>query len=103
MAKRQLVITAPADREGEHAPSLGTRREVLAALANFNIGPDLPDGEFLYGPGLTMQLPPNTDAITQLLVAMIEEDMAWSVLTRLCRTTHWRMLDLESGRSLSFE
>lgn len=103
MAKRQLVITAPASPNGAQAPSIGTRREVLGALANFNIWPDVPGGEFLYGPGLTLQLPPDAVEVTQMLVAIIEEDMAWSVLTRLCRSTHWQLLDLESGRSLSFD
>jgi len=102
LAKRQLVMTGPATADSDEAPTLGSRREVLAALAKFNTAPDVPDGEFLYGPGLTMQVPPGADDVSQLLVAVIEEDMAWSVLTRICQNTHWQLLDLESGRSLSF-
>ncbi len=102
MAKRQLVMTGAANADSDEARALGSRREVLTALAAFNTAPDVPEGEFLYGPGLTMQIPPGAEEISQLLVAVIEEDMAWSVLTRICQKTHWRLLDLESGRSLSF-
>lgn len=101
MAKRQLVLAGPADADADEQPTLGTRREVLASLSKFNTAPDVPEGELLYGPGLTMQIPPGAEEISQLLVAVIEEDMAWSVLTRICRATHWQLLDLDSGRSLS--
>jgi len=102
LAKRQLVITGPASDESDDAPTLGTRREVLKTLSGFNTWPDVEGGEFLYGPGLTMQMTPGAEELNQMLVAVLDEDIAWAVLTRLCRTTHWQLLDLDSGRSLSF-
>lgn len=102
MAKRQLVITGPAPSDPDEAPTLGSRREVLATLSKFNTWPDVEGGEFLYGPGLTMQMTPGAEELSQMLVAVLDEDIAWTVLTRICKTTHWQLLDLESGRSLSF-
>ncbi len=102
MAKRQLVITGPASDDPDEAPSLGSRREVLTTLSKFNTWPDVEGGEFLYGPGLTMQMTPGADELNQMLVAVLDEDIAWSVLTRICKATHWQLLDLESGRSLAF-
>lgn len=102
MAKRQLVITGPAPDDPDENPTLGSRSSVLKTLSSFNTWPDVEGGEFLYGPGLTMQITPGADELNQMLVAVLDEDIAWAVLTRLCKTTHWQLLDLDSGRSLSF-
>jgi len=102
LAKRQLVITGPAPDDPDDAPTLGSRHETLVTLSRFNIWPEMEGGEFLYGPGLTMQMTPGAEEINQMLVAVLDEDIAWAVLTRLCTTTHWQLLDLDSGRTLSF-
>ena len=82
---------------------LGTRSEIVKAFAPFNTAPDTPNGDFLYGPGMTVQMPPSADGeINQLLVGVNEEDMAWPVLTRACKANRWQLLDPDSGRSISF-
>ena len=102
MAKRQLVLTSGDGASPE--ASLGSLREVLSAVARFNTAPDgsarpgAPTA-ILHGPGLVMEVPTAMDEIRQALVTLIDEDIAWPVLTRLCRALSWRMMDPETGRS----
>ena len=82
---------------------LGTSRQVTEMLADANISTDgAPDTiGVLYGPGIIVQMPmvgPD-DPVAQVMVTLDEEDMAWPVLTRLCRRLGWKMLDPESGRT----
>ncbi len=81
---------------------MGSPTEVAAALANHNIAPDVPGGEFLYGPGLTIEIPMNntTDEIMQIRCSMIDEDIAWPVLFRMCQQRDWSLMDPDSGRVL---
>lgn len=104
MPKRQIVIVSsrPAD---EGLPPLGTIDEVSAALANFNTAPDgsprSPESGtvVLHGPGLVVELPMGLERVTQGLVTLIDEDVAWPVLMRLVKNLPWKLLDLETGRS----
>ncbi len=91
------------DRGGGAAP-LGSMRRVEELLSPFNTAPDGgPTGSMgtkrLYGPGMVIDLPTGQDEVTQALVTMVEEDIAWPVLSRLCKVLKWKMVDLESGRS----
>lgn len=102
MPSRQLVIIRQAEGNGAYEP-LGEQREVLDMLASSNIAPDVPGGTFLYGPGITLQMPmTGDDEVNQLLCTLIEEDMAWAVLARLCPKHGWSMMDPESGQVLRF-
>lgn len=97
--------------EGEEKPSvlasvpLGTFKEVVSALSAYNTGPDgsraVESFGVLYGPGFTVQLPmvgPD-DPVGQLMVSFQEEDVAWPVLTRICRGLGWKMMDPKTGRT----
>jgi len=44
----------------------------LVTLSRFNIWPEMEGGEFLYGPGLTMQMTPGAEEINQMLVAVLD-------------------------------
>jgi hypothetical protein len=100
--KRQIVLTGKV--EGGESPPLGSLREVLETLSRFNTAPDggarngAPTA-ILHGPGMVIELPTAVEEIRQALVTLLDEDMAWPVLTRLCQTLSWRMMDPESGRS----
>jgi len=104
MPKRQIVIVSsePAD---EGLPPLGTFEVVAGALADFNTAPDgtarSPSAgtHVLHGPGLVVELPMGLDRVTQGLVTLVDEDVAWPVLMRVIRTLPWKLLDLETGRS----
>ena len=104
MAKRRQLVLMPAPEASKSAPTLGPVRRVIEQVARFNTAPDSsPTGQMgtvrLYGPGMVIDLRANQDEVTQALVTMIEEDIAWPVPTRLCKALRWKMVDLESGRS----
>lgn len=85
--------------------SLGSYKQVVRLLEQFNTAPDgskAPESiGVLYGPGLTMQMPMVglDDPVTQVVVSLNEEDMAFPVLLRVCRTLGWKMMDPASGRT----
>lgn len=90
------------DRAGETQP-LGPIRDVRAALARFNTAGDgTPPGvlERLFGPGMVVELPTGQDVVNQAIVTTNDEDTSFPVLMRLCKTLGWRMMDMESGRTI---
>ncbi|MCH8271572.1 MAG: hypothetical protein IH985_10235, partial [Planctomycetes bacterium] len=48
---------------------------------------------------MVVEIPLGVDPVTQAMVTLVEEDIAWPVLMRLCQTTRWSMMDLETGRT----
>lgn len=103
MSSKQFVILAkPADNDnGSTLSPLGSRREILAQLASRNTMPEREGDDLLYGPGITIQLPPETDPITQMLISITEEEIAWQVIGRFVRDLSWKLLDPVSGRELN--
>lgn len=100
------MSSAPAPPAGGMAP-IGTRREIVASLRTLNTGPQTEDGsmpahgeDVLFGPGIEIELPPEMDPVTQMLVRLTDEDVGWDVIRRIAQHTHWRMLDPMSGREL---
>lgn len=84
---------------------MGSRAEVVEVFANANTAhdgaPRKPDAmsEFLHGPGLVAELPFEPDAVTQVMVQVKDADIAWPVLSRLCKARGWQMVDMESGHT----
>ncbi len=107
MAKtRQLVlfVQAPPGAKTGKAPTLGQRRDVIKALAAFNTAPDgSKDNSLAYGPGFIAQFPLGdpTDEIQQVLVGLNEEEISWPVLSRICKTLGWAMMDPDTGRTFT--
>lgn len=101
MATRQYVFSQAADPEVGQTEPLGTRREIVDQLAGCNTAPETDTSDCLHGPGMIVQLPPQQNEITQLLVSVFTEEYAWPVLIRICETTQWQLLDLETGRAFS--
>lgn len=105
-----LVKVLPPDDGEEFDPahaalnliSLGSRREVERLLSHFNCYEDgsneMPG--MLHGPGINIQLPlvDRDDPVMQVMVSMVEESLAWTVLERIVRTLDWKMQDPGSGR-----
>ncbi|MBL8877043.1 MAG: hypothetical protein JNM86_14710 [Phycisphaerae bacterium] len=93
----------PARQDGQGAP-MGTVKEVKEILAVYNTAPDgSPRSaslgtEVLHGPGLIIELPINQDEVTQALVTVLDDDIAWPVLSRVCKAVAWKMMDVETGR-----
>lgn len=106
-----LVKLLKADGEDEASASvlssipLGTYRQVIEALGQFNTasdGSNAPESfGVLYGPGLIVQMPmvEADDPVNQVAVSMHEEEVAWPVLSRICRRLGWKMMDPGSGRT----
>lgn len=108
---RQILLVKIAATDDDETPSilnslpLGKFSSVVAQLANFNTTPDgsssVESFGVLYGPGFILQLPMvgSNDPVSQVIVTMHEEDIAWPVLMRICRTLSWKMMDPQSGRT----
>lgn len=113
-----LVSAAGADAHG--LVSLGTLREVLAILADYNTAPDGSGSQgfgftlgmaTLYGPGFSMEVPVTEGGtganardgfdqrVSQALIYLTDMDFAWPVLSRLVKAQPWKLMDPESGRS----
>jgi hypothetical protein len=91
------------DKGGSPQP-LGSRKDVAAKLACFNTAPDgsppsATGTEFLYGPGMVIEVPTTTDQVTQAIASINDEDIALPVLMKLCKMLQWRLMDIESGRT----
>jgi hypothetical protein len=103
VAKRQVVLMAGGGRPGEVVP-LGTPKEVAAHLAKFNTAPDGSGAggssgmNVLHGPGLVVEYPTALEEVNQAMVTVVDDSIAWPVLTRLCKKMGWCMMDMESGR-----
>ncbi len=100
---RQFVILSREDpgAGGGLAP-IGPRAEILGRLLGCNTGPETADvSDVLYGPGFQIELTPNQDPITQMLVTVTEEEIGWQVLTRLIHELQWKLLDPMTGRELT--
>lgn len=101
--KRQFVLMA-ASASGGALPSLGSGKQVKAILENYNTSPDggprkALGTEMLHGPGMVVDIPTSADSISQIMATVTDEEIAWPVLSRLCRDQKWKLVDLESGRS----
>ncbi len=103
MPKRQIILMRPAETPGDPLEPIGTRKQVAAALAIHNTAVDgkkrSTGTDAYFGPGFTVELPHGLDEITQAMATIDEADIAWPVLSKICRATGWKMVDPESGRS----
>lgn len=98
------MAVTPAGSAGGALPSLGTARQIKAILETYNTSPDggprkSLGTEVLYGPGMMMDIPTSAESITQIMATVSDEEIAWPVLSRICRDQKWKLVDLESGRS----
>jgi hypothetical protein len=114
--RRQFVVLGPAlpgeSPQSSSGRALGSVREVRAILAAHNTsddgGGDGGGGEAsgptqrLYGPGMTIELALSSDPVMQAIASVNDESTAWPVLARLCQSQGWRLMDIESGRVMSW-
>lgn len=93
-------------RSGGGNEPLGDVRGVRTLLAASNASGDGTAAsagiERLHGPGFTIDLPTTNPSVTQLVASLHDESYAWPVLERLCKGNGWMLMDMESGRTLSF-
>jgi hypothetical protein len=101
MARRQLVILSRESLPDGGLAPLGRRRDIESGLATRNTAAERPGGHTLYGPGIELELAPGQDPVTQMMLTISDEDIAWPVIMRLARELQWKILDPNSGRELS--
>ena len=94
---QQFVIQA---RDGDGTSPLGSRREVVEQLRGMNTMAEQDGQDELWGPGIRIDLPPEQDPVTQMLLSIVEEEIAWLVIMRLGRECNWRITDMETGQEL---
>ncbi len=99
MAKPQLVILANRDPE-EGLAALASREEFIRQLAGSNTAPERAGDDILYGPGIRLELAPEQDPITQVLLTIDDEDIGWMTMMRLAKKFDWKLLDPSTGREL---
>ena len=102
--RRQLALIKledPDDRASQTVP-LGKRPDFEDALSRFNTATDggTPSGGSVtfYGPGLVIEIVPMDGIVRQALVYCQNEDFAFPVLYRLCKSNGWKLQDMESGQ-----
>ncbi|MCC6427786.1 MAG: hypothetical protein IT435_13315 [Phycisphaerales bacterium] len=104
MSKKRQFVLMGAALPGAGMASLGTARQVKAILELYNTSPDGSPGrslgtEMLYGPGMVVDIPTSAESVTQIMASVTDEEIAWPVLSKLCRDQKWKLIDLESGRT----
>ena len=97
---KHFVIQARTDASGGERESLGSREEIMESLSHYNTMPECEGDDILWGPGIRIELPPNEGNIQQMLLHIVEEEIAWLPIVRLARQFNWSVTDIETGREL---
>ena len=100
MDTRQYVILSRDEPTGNGLASLGSREDTLHRLSAYHTAPECDGEDILYGPGIRIELPPG-DTVTQMLMTITEEEIAWQVIMPLVKSLQWKLLDPATGRELS--
>lgn len=100
MAMRQLVIQSKDAGTTDGLAAIGSRKDIVSSLRDMNTSPEQEGGTRLYGPGIAIDVP-DADPVTQMMLTVMEEEIAWLVIMRIARKMNWKLLDLETGRELS--
>jgi hypothetical protein len=69
-------------------------------LAKVNTIAEVNGGDMLWGPGIKIELPPDVEIIQQMLLHIVEEEIAWLPIVRLAKQFDWSVTDIETGREL---
>ena len=99
MSKQFVIQSRTAGKDGQRV-SLGSRKEIVDSLAQFNTIAEVEGGDVLWGPGIRIELPPDDDPVLQMLLYIVEEEIAWLPIVRLAKRFDWLVMDIETGREL---
>ena len=101
-SRQFVILSGEESEEAGSLPAIGPRAEIFEKLARANTSPESSDDQdVLYGPGIRVELTPNQDPVSQMLVTVTEEEIGWQVLTRLINHFQWKLLDPDTGRELT--
>ena len=98
-----VILSKQQSGSGNGMASLGRRDQIVNDLSRFNTAPERDGDDVLYGPGIRLELPPGAgqDSVSQMLLTVVEEEIAWLVIMRLAKTFAWKIVDPASGRELN--
>ncbi|MGY8752564.1 MAG: hypothetical protein ACKVIO_01585 [Phycisphaerales bacterium] len=99
MGKQFVIQSRTEEADGQRTP-LGSRDEIVQELAKCNTRAEIDGDTMLWGPGIRIELPPDEDPIKQMLLHIVEEEIAWLPIVRLAKQFDWSVMDIETGREL---
>jgi hypothetical protein len=82
--------------------SLGDRKTIIQQLGQMNTCPEREGEPFLYGPGIKLEMREGEDPVRQILLSIVEEEIAWLVIERIAKTFNWKIIDFETGDEIDF-
>jgi len=97
---KHFVIQSRVEEGSTERKALGTREDILASLASYNTMPEKEGDDLLWGPGICIELPPTEDNVQQMLLHLVEEEIAWFPIVRLARQFNWSVTNIETGQEL---
>jgi hypothetical protein len=100
LSGQQYIILARGQGPGTQLDPIGTRQEILEKLARLNTMPEREGEDVLYGPGICIQMPPGNNSVSQMIMTVNEEEIAWQVVSRVIKALECKLLDPETGREL---
>ena len=97
VATQYVMLSRVRRRPGAAAlPPSAAAREIVNDLSR-NTASDGTGDEVLYGPGIRIEIPPGQGPVTQMLMTVVEEEIAWLVIMRLAKAFSWKIVDVNSG------
>jgi len=99
-ATQQLVILSREPSTSNGLALIGSRTEIISGLSHYNTAPERNGDDTLHGPGIRIELPPGQQDISQMLLTVVEEEIAWQTIMRLAKAFRWKLLDTNTGREL---
>lgn len=100
---QRFVICSQQPPGGDGLAPLGMRRDIIAKLGTMNTSPAQAGEDILYGPGIRLEMGPDDDPVKQMLMTIVEEEIAWLVISRMAKAMNWRIVDVETGDDYSFD
>ena len=97
------VIQSPDPVTPQGMAALGDRKMIVQQLGQMNTCPERDGEPFLYGPGIKLEMRQDEDPVRQILLSIIEEEIAWLVIERIVTTFNWKIIDFETGDEVRFE
>ena len=98
---KQFVIQARTEGDDGQRVPLGSRSEIIDSLAQCNTIAEAEGENDLWGPGIRIELPPDKDPVPQMLLIIVEEEIAWLPIVRLAKQFDWSVMDIDTGRELN--
>ena len=99
MNKQFVIQSRTEDPSGQRTP-LGSKEVIVNELSKFNTMAEVEGDNMLWGPGIRIDLPPGEDPIKQMMLYIVEEEIAWLPIVRLAKQFDWSVMDIETGREL---